>query len=755
MPVEPIELVFPLRGIDDGWSFSRQPEGTCPDASNVIPYDIIDSRARGGQRWGLSKYYASLHNGANALQQISSIARAKITDLSNDYTEAFIHSDAPFWSAYPGTWAHYKAASASGLTSSSKLLNSIVNADVDSPALVSNILKATYVATDYTTSHIYVGRTLEFSGAYSISYDAIWNGAVLTRGRRAVYLRVNPALNSEMYAVRFITEFWPGTRGQFSIGLLECTASGWTLLETQSTGTNVAISNAMAAGMTITVDVAADGEIKVTLGTLGPTYGPYTFTTKMTSYGSYYGVGFGDEVDSSNNDDFDYDDFVISGSTDIPASQSGRIYKIIAVSGGDIYSANIPNPLDLTVNGENAVATSGRIGVQSAFAKTYFCDGTSSGYKVLNNVTDTVSTWTPTGGSLPASGTTRARYIALYRGRIVLSGMVDDPHNWFMSVAGDPLDWDYGATPSATMAVAGNNTDAGYCPDIITCLAPYSDDLMYIGGDHTIWIMRGDPADRGRIDNISYQTGISGPDAFAFDPNGIFYFFGSGTVWRMAEGGVPEPLSRNRMDATFKDIDLTTNTVHLAWDNVRHGLFIFVVPKTEGATTHYYWDERTDSFWKIAFPNAHGPTTVLRFDGDDPDDNALILGGFDGYLRQVDSSVKDDDGTAVSSYILYPPISRGGSLRNTRLNSITAILDASSDAVVLTTYAEDTIQGAIESSTIRSARSISAGRTKILNRIAGNAIMIKLSNSVDEKAWAIESLVAEVEVIGRTRKNQL
>ena len=73
----------------------------------------------------------------------------------------------------------------------------------------------------------------------------------------------------------------------------------------------------------------------------------------------------------------------------------------------------------------------------------------------------------------------------------------------------------------------------------------------------------------------------------------------------------------------------------------------------------------------------------------------------------------------------------------------------------LTTYAEDTIQGAIESSTIRSARSLLAGRTKVLNRVAGNAIMVKLSNSIDEKAWAIESLVAEVEVIGRTRKNQL
>jgi len=223
----------------------------------------------------------------------------------------------------------------------------------------------------------------------------------------------------------------------------------------------------------------------------------------------------------------------------------------------------------------------------------------------------------------------------------------------------------------------------------------------------------------------------------------------------------------------------------------------------------------------------------LVFDGDDPDDTALILGGFDGYLRKIDPSVKDDDGTAVSSYILYPPIARGGALRNTRVNGITAVLDTDSDDVVLTAFAEDTIQKVMEAAISTDAavnitavsttnktftvaedwsarkagdrllvagstgndgsytlasltgagptvltvhgtvphaaangtiqykdrakltRTLSASRTRTTAKIAGNAIMFKLSNSVDEKAWAIESLVAEVEIIGRTRKNQL
>ena len=336
-----------------------------------------------------------------------------------------------------------------------------------------------------------------------------------------------------------------------------------------------------------------------------------------------------------------------------------------------------------------------------------------------------------------------------------MAGLQADPHNWFMSAVDDPLDWDYGATPSATMAVAGNSTTAGKCPDIITCLAPYSDDLMFLGGDHTLWMMRGDPAHDGRIDNVSYQTGISGPDAYSFDPNGIFYFFGQGTLWRMSAGGVPEPLSRNRMDVAFGAIDLTTNTVHLTWDNLRHGLHIFVVPSTSGATTHYYWDERTDSFWPFAFPNGQGPTTAYAFDGDDPNDNALLLGGWDGYIRFIDSSVKNDDGVKISSSVLYPPIMAGESLKNTRINGLTAIVGANSDDVTLTAYAEDTPQGVIESSTIRFARDLPAGRTRVLNRVAGNAIMFKLSNTTVSETWAIENIIVNVEAIGRTRKNQL
>jgi len=381
--------------------------------------------------------------------------------------------------------------------------------------------------------------------------------------------------------------------------------------------------------------------------------------------------------------------------------------------------------------------------------------------------TNTIITVDERIASVSTGGTTRVvdeacNMIALYRGRIVMAGLSTDPQNWYMSAVDDPLDWDYfPTTVSATQAVAGNATNAGLIGDVITCLAPYNDDLLVIGGDHTLWVIRGDPAASGSIDNISFQTGIAGPDAYAYDPNGVMYFFGANTLWRMDANLTPEPVSRNRLDSTFADFDLAVYAIKLIWDTTLHGVHIFLTPNTQPSTApiHYFYSVRTNGFWPEQYPAAMGPSAVHIFDADDPNDKALLMGGWDSKLRFIDTSATADDGTAISSYIMYPPISAGGPMRNTRINEILAVVDANSDAVVLSAYAEDTAQGAVNASTARFVRTLTTGaagpRTRIIQRIAGNAIVLKLSNSVLNKTWAIENLMAMIEVTGQTRKKQL
>jgi hypothetical protein len=52
-----MKVPFPIKGVNEGWAFGQQPEGTSPDALNVLPIDVQEDRIRGGQRWGLTKYF--------------------------------------------------------------------------------------------------------------------------------------------------------------------------------------------------------------------------------------------------------------------------------------------------------------------------------------------------------------------------------------------------------------------------------------------------------------------------------------------------------------------------------------------------------------------------------------------------------------------------------------------------------------------------------------------------------------------------
>lgn len=353
------------------------------------------------------------------------------------------------------------------------------------------------------------------------------------------------------------------------------------------------------------------------------------------------------------------------------------------------------------------------------------------------------------------------RIIGIYRGRIVMSGLRTDPQNWFMSAVDDATDWDYSpATVSQTQAVAGNASNAGKLGDVVTALVPYSDDLMIIGGDHTLWAMRGDPAAGGMIDNLSYQTGIAGAEAFAWDPEGNLYFFGSGALWKMGAGATSlENLSQNHMDDTFAAINYATNRVRLLWDNEEKGLHLYFTPTGQPTTSsdHYFWDLRTGSFWRDQLPVTFGPTAVLVYDADDPNDRAVLLGGFDSYIRYVDIDGLDDDGTVIASHVDFTPIVFAGDLTNTRLIELTPILASDSSSVTLKVYASHTAEDVLDEVMPRYTRSLTAGRNPSLRqRVVGNAIRIRLQNeSSSLQSWAMESMTGMVLVAGKTRRGHL
>ncbi|MBE3117771.1 MAG: hypothetical protein IMZ50_03310 [Candidatus Atribacteria bacterium] len=435
-------------------------------------------------------------------------------------------------------------------------------------------------------------------------------------------------------------------------------------------------------------------------------------------------------------------------------SESRRLTHIVTVADGSVYAGEPDIGLLTPLGGDSVLSTSRLIRMCAGYHPTiqnqvmYLVDGLFADYHIYNPVTLIVSDWAATApGVLPrgtVTNTIGAGAITLYRGRIVLYDLAEEPQNWFMSAVNNPLDWDYApAVTTETQAVKGSSADCGLVGDILKCCMPYSDDVMIMGCDHTLWAMRGDPAAGGVIDNLSNSVGIVGPEAAAWSPNRTLYFFGGGTIWRITEmGASPEPLSRGRMDKTFAAIDVTLYRVWLIWDVVHYGLHIFMVPRTQQAVAplHYYWDQRTDSFWQDQYPTAMGPSCAHVYDGDSIDDRATLIGGFDGYIRCTDIDAMSDDGTAITSYVDFGPYVAGDQQR-LKMTRLALVMGAGATvSATAQVYAGTSAEAVMTETTPAVAKAVLAGRQTLTQHVTGNALRVRLGQTGQAaKTWAYET----------------
>jgi len=264
------------------------------------------------------------------------------------------------------------------------------------------------------------------------------------------------------------------------------------------------------------------------------------------------------------------------------------------------------------------------------------------------------------GGICTRLSGSRCSLIAVWGGRIVLSGLDTDPNNIFMSAVGDPFDWDYSpSTQTVQQAVAGNVT-AGYGKnaDIVTALIPYTDDVMLIGGTHSIRKFLVNPAEGGINVNVTDVTGIAYGSAWCQSPEGIIYFFGSrGGVYRMdPENGIPGRLTALTIDERLADINLNDNHVTLEWDDRAIAVRVYVSPADGSKGTHYVWDVRNEAWWPFTYTNsAHNPIAVRLLQGNTTEDRRILEYGQDGYVREVDVDVDSDDSNPIESFIYLGP----------------------------------------------------------------------------------------------------
>ena len=448
----------------------------------------------------------------------------------------------------------------------------------------------------------------------------------------------------------------------------------------------------------------------------------------------------------------------------VQATQSGdspRDLVTMGVSGGDIVKFTTSGVTTPT-GGSGALDADAYVQSTTLFKKAYWTDGRQ--YRQYDPVTNLITEYKSTSaGGIPS----RCALIESWRGRIVLARSADEPHNWFLSKKDDATNFDFfPPVPGETDAVAGNNSPAGLCPDIINSVVPYSEDILVFGCDHSIWMLDGDPAAGGRLELISDITGMAFGRPWAKDPNGVLYFFGSrGGIFRWTPGGLPERVSLMKIERQLQDVDLGDNYIRLIYNYADEGLHILQMPFGDGGSqlTHWFHELKTQSFSQDFFGSSSvtnvQPTAAMVIDGDAFDDRAVLFGCEDGFVRRWDrdalSDDTEEDGTTpvpIDAKVLFGPLQRDAeesSGMETQFTGLMVVLGENDDGARYELFASETPDSVGD--VLRTGELKPGRNAPRWDRVTGPYCWLRLRNTAAEETWSFERALIRASVAGLAR----
>ena len=443
------------------------------------------------------------------------------------------------------------------------------------------------------------------------------------------------------------------------------------------------------------------------------------------------------------------------GTTTVPGTSAGnqinynRGVVLLGVSNGTVKVAYNSTWQPVT-NGTSALSSSSSV-IRTAVnsGKIYFVDGVN--WKYYDPATNAMYAWTASAGTLPVDNNGNLpRLICNWRARIVVAGFKDDPYNLYMSAQANARDWDYSPeSTSATQAVAGNLSPVCVVEDVITSLMPMSDDVLGVGGDHTLWMLQGDPMAGGVRSRVSDTIGVAFGNPWCKDPFGTVYFLSNLMgIYSWVPGQQPQRISQP-IEGLLSTINVDSVTCRMIWDDALQGLHVLVTyTAAEQATTHYFWEQRTGAWWQDTFTDTdHDPLCALSHQGNLASDRVALIGSWDGYVRAFSSTATTDDGENISSSVVIGPLMPGG-FDDILLKEILPILSTSSGDVTYAVHVGQTAEAALASTAVQSG-TWSAGRGYAMHaRWSGWAIYIKITATT---AWAMEGVRVKLRALGKVR----
>lgn len=761
MPRTFTDITAPIKGVVKIRPFQDHNPDAALDSSNVVPFDT-EGRFRVSQRTGTVKTSETvLGSGSQPVQYLAAITRALdptlIAPSVAALIEPFTYSNGFIGAVASAKWTGRSTTSA--VSAPYAALNSAYNTTTVGVSIVSNQAALTAAAASSSNHFIatYTGPVLTLGSSYVVKFKMYANASASTANSPdsvSLFLRV-PSSGTDPRGIMNIQFSLScpvnGSLRVFRVRVDEATTNG-----TSGETNRLLITNTSGYGNgTFTSASPAQIEVQYVAGVIkilidGAVVGSATIGyTASSATGLAFRIGGNTPlVNIAAVDDFE----VYTGAS----LASYRQTDTVAVCGGNIYVGPKGTAYTITTGGTAALLDVGKPAGAFQYGLGYFVDGINA--RVLDLSSRTVSAWTPTAGTETNASLAKFTVACTWRGRIVLGASVDNPQNFLMSKVGDPLNFDYADTTAAA-AVAGNAARTGYIGEPIVALLPASDDSLFIGGDHNLWLIHGDLADGGSIDLISDAIGMLGPQAWTKSPDGTIYFLGTGGLFRMTPGGsAPENISNDKWNEYFAQIDRGAYYALLEWDRDNYQVHVFLTPVNPTTAIHLIYDIRLQSFWPMTYPNSHGPVCTYLYDGDAATDRAILLGGRDGYIRKFSSTATNDDGTAISSYIVLGPV-KSSDIDNITVGELHLIFARAQTGVTdfncsVSLQVGPTVQLAVESPTRTTTVVYTSYGRQVpwLRRVSGQTAVLKLANSTIDKGWCFEKASVGIEPTGRVRR---
>lgn len=744
-------IPFPLKGVDAGFAYGRQPPETTPAAVNVRGYSADAERARGGQRPGIKRAYPTRVGGTTA----APVAFLGWLDTGFGDTEVYVDE----FDYAAGTLA---GCTASGVTTWK---------DAAAPLTALN----GYVALSGPAASQSAGNYQNF--ASDTWDDFVFESAIAwnygTSGQIVFWINSAGAGPTDGARITFdLTATWIVPPG---LGFTQAYAI---TLESEGGG---ATTTARWHGYDPNLVVRIGGVIRVEASKdtvrLFWNGNEVASVARPAPAAPCAGAGFSMAMSSPSGSPLP-DSMLSLRVLDWRVTATTRptevIRKAVAVAGQDLWYETSGGTGFTATSLANAFPAVGVVGGAHCNGQMFFVTGsTCLRYNATSNL---VYSWQATKGKLERDCT----ILANWRNRLVMAGSVQHPQVLYMSRVDDPRDWDY-ARDDPESATYSAQFDMGRIGDPVKALCPLSNDVLIVGASRSIWAIEGDPMAGGRITRRADNIGMLTQTAWCTDQQGNLYWLWNEGLYAMTPFGTPKALTTRRIPGlgSVSAIEAgTTGTagkhyVSLVHDADRHGILILQTPHEGTAGSHYFFDLRNNAFWPETYPAAVGPMCGAYYNATDDDRKRIILGGRTGCLYAFDDARKYDEvgitattgatgttacnteagGTAgIGSSVIIGPMAFGGPGGRAVVTRIIATHSSKSDGTQWVWKAEDAAE-ALGGAEARATMVMSAGRNISRARVRGDyhAVTIQKPPGSADRSWAFEDMVVEVEPGGPRR----